>query len=139
METRACQNCAKDFVIEVDDASFYEKIKSPAPTWCPECRLVRRFIFRNERYLYKRACELCKKDGLSTYGPNVTRKVFCPACWWSDMWDSSESGRDYDFSRPFFEQFKELQEKAAVQSLFVLHQTIINSDYNNLAGDLKEC
>ncbi len=139
MKDTTCQNCKNDFVIEVDDSSFYEKIKSPPPTWCPECRLIRRLSFRNERYLSKRPCELCKKDGLSIYGPSVERKVYCPACWWSDDWDSSESGVDYDFSKPFFEQFRELQKRAPVQSLFVLHQTIINSDYNNLAGDLKEC
>ena len=26
-ETRVCQNCHKDFVIESDDFAFYEKIK----------------------------------------------------------------------------------------------------------------
>ena len=29
-ETRNCQNCKKDFVIEPDDFSFYEKIKVPS-------------------------------------------------------------------------------------------------------------
>lgn len=134
-----CQNCKKDFTIEVDDSSFYEKIKSPAPTWCPECRLVRRLSFRNERYLYKCTCELCKKDILSVYNPSVKRKIFCSACWWSDNWDAEESAQEYDFSKPFFQQFKELSEKAAVQSLFLHYQTIVNSDYNNLAGYLKEC
>ena len=138
-ETHICQSCKKDFLIEIDDLSFYEKIKSPAPSWCPECRLIRRLSFRNERYLYKRPCELCKKDGLSMYNPGVKRKIFCPACWWSDNWDAHESAQEYDFSKPFFEQFKELSEKAPVQSLFLSYQNIVNSDYNNLAGYLKEC
>jgi RNA polymerase subunit RPABC4/transcription elongation factor Spt4 len=38
METKNCQNCKKDFNIEPDDFSFYEKMKVPVPTWCPECR-----------------------------------------------------------------------------------------------------
>ena len=139
MENRTCQNCKKDFVIEPDDFGFYEKIKVPPPTWCPECRLIRRLSFRNERYLYKSTCELCKKEVLSVYGSNVKRKVFCPECWWSDNWDQLESGVDYDFSKPFFEQLKELQKKAAVQSVFILYQTIVNSNYNNLAGYLKNC
>ena len=42
-ETRNCQNCKKDFIIEPDDFSFYEKIKVPAPTFCPECRMVMSF------------------------------------------------------------------------------------------------
>lgn len=139
METKNCKNCAKDFVVDVDDFSFYTKMNVPAPTWCPECRLVRRLSFRNERYLYRNKCGLCMKDTLSVYGPHVKRKIFCPACWWSDNWDPSESGVDYDFSKPFFQQLKELAENAPVQSLFLHYQTIVNSDYNNLAGYLKEC
>ena len=51
-EIKVCQNCKKDFTIEPDDFAFYEKIKVPAPTFCPECRLQRRLAFRNERALY---------------------------------------------------------------------------------------
>ena len=47
MEKRTCQNCKKDFTIKSEDFSFYEKIKVPAPTWCPECRMIRRINFRN--------------------------------------------------------------------------------------------
>jgi len=43
-ETKNCQNCKKDFTIEQDDFSFYEKIKVPPPTFCPECRYKRRII-----------------------------------------------------------------------------------------------
>ena len=138
-ETKICKNCKKDFVIEPDDFGFYEKMKVLPPTWCPECRLIRRLSFRNERYLYKRTCELCKKEVLSVYEPSVKRKVFCPACWWSDNWEQFESGREYDFSRPFFEQFQKLQETAPMQSLFLHYQTIVDSNYNNLAGYLKNC
>ena len=38
-ETRNCQNCKKDFLIEGDDFSFYKKLGVPSPTWCPDCRL----------------------------------------------------------------------------------------------------
>lgn len=61
-ETKNCQNCKKDFIIESDDFSFYEKIQVPPPTFCPECRLVRRLVTRNERTLYKRKCDLCEEE-----------------------------------------------------------------------------
>jgi len=61
-ETKNCQNCKKDFVIEPDDFAFYEKIKVPPPTFCPECRLMRRYAWRNERVLYRRNCDLCEKS-----------------------------------------------------------------------------
>ena len=30
------QNCKKEFTIEPEDFNFYEKIKVPAPTFCPK-------------------------------------------------------------------------------------------------------
>ena len=65
-ENRICQNCKKDFIIEPDDFGFYEKIKVPPPTFCPECRLKRRLYHYNKRALYKRLCAFCKKDKRSS-------------------------------------------------------------------------
>ena len=107
-QTKNCQNCKKDFTIEPDDFSFYEKIKVPAPTFCSLCRLKRRLIWRNERTLYKRPCDMCKESILAAYHPSSPYKVFCAKCWWSDKWDPKSFGKDYDFSKPFFEQFNEL-------------------------------
>ena len=42
-ETKTCQNCKQDFIIESEDFNFYEKIKVPAPTLCPECSNATRF------------------------------------------------------------------------------------------------
>src|SRR3989344_5361870 len=52
-ETKTCQNCKQNFQIEPEDFLFYEKMKVPPPTWCPECRLKRRMVWRNERNLYR--------------------------------------------------------------------------------------
>ncbi len=138
-ETKQCQNCKSDFVIEPDDFAFYEKIKVPAPTFCPDCRLQRRLAFFNLRTLYKRVCDLCKKEKISMYPPEAPYKVYCPRCWWSDNWDAYEYGRDYDFSRPFFEQFTDLQHQVPMLGLAVDAPTLFNSPYNNHAGHLKNC
>ena len=103
-ENRICQNCKKDFVIEPEDFNFYEKIKVPPPTWCPECRLIRRMILTNERTLYKRKCDLTGKDIFSMYPADVPYPVYETEAWYGDGWDPYQYGRDYDFSRPFFEQ-----------------------------------
>ena len=97
MENRNCQNCKKDFVIEQEDFNFYEKIKVPPPTFCPECRFIRRLCFKNERSLYKRECDLCHKKIISMYDENVTFPIYCPECWRSDKWDPMSYGLDYDF------------------------------------------
>src|SRR5256885_746105 len=101
-ETKQCQNCKQDFVIEPEDFDFYEKMKVPPPTFCPDCRLQRRTSVRNERSLYKTTCNLCGKSFVSMYSSDKPFKVYCKDCWYSDNWDVLSYGRDYDFSKPFF-------------------------------------
>lgn len=110
-ETKTCQNCKTSFVIEPDDFSFYEKIGVPPPTFCPQCRKQRRLSWRNDMNLYSRSCDLCKKSIISIYSTDKPFPVYCVKCWWSDKWDPKQYAQDYDPSRIFFEQFKELQSK----------------------------
>jgi len=138
-EIKQCQNCKKSFTIEPEDFVFYEKMKVPAPTWCPECRLQRRLSFLNFIYLYKRQCALCKGDFIASYHPDSPAVVYCPKCWWSDNWDPREFGQDYDFSRPFFEQFRELYQRTPVIGIAIDLNAAINCPYNNYAGSLKNC
>ena len=134
-EARNCQNCHKDFTIEPEDFLFYEKIKVPAPTFCPECRRQRRFCFRNERSLYKRKCDLCKKEGISMYSIEVPFPVYCHECWWSDKWDSSKYGLVYNFSNSFFKQFQNLLNQVPRLGLFLRNS--IHSPYANMIGESK--
>src|SRR3989344_9218633 len=101
-ETKICQNCKNSFVIEPEDFLFYEKIKVPPPTWCPECRLKRRLIWRNEVIFYRRKCDATGKEIFSMFAPEAPVRAYDRDYWWSDKWDATEYGRDYDFSRPFF-------------------------------------
>jgi len=107
-ETKTCQNCHQEFCIEPEDFNFYERIRVPAPTWCPECRMKRRMTFRSEHSLFKRKCDLCGKEIIAMYHPEAEVIVYCYDCWWSDKWDAADYGREYDFSKPFFEQFGRL-------------------------------
>lgn len=138
-ETRNCQNCKHDFIIEPDDFSFYEKIKVPPPTFCPNCRMQRRFMFRNERTLYKGICTLCKQSMISIFNPESLYKVFCSKCWWGDSWDCGDYYLDYDPNKNFFEQMKELQLKAPFMDKVVSYLKLVNSDYINHASTCKNC
>ncbi len=120
-QARQCQNCKKDFTIESEDFSFYEKIKVPPPTFCPECRSQRRLAWRNDTCLYNKICGLCKKSVVTIYSKESGINVYCNKCWWGDSWDPVVYGKDYDFSRSFFEQFKEL-------ILKVPHLALVNDD-----------
>ncbi len=117
-ETKQCKNCKNQFVIEPDDFGFYEKIKVPPPTFCPECRLQRRLAWRNDLCFYNCDCDLCGKSIVSLYHQEKPFTVYCNKCWWSDKWDPKNYGREIDFSRPFFEQFRELQDEVPLLALF---------------------
>src|SRR3989344_3418110 len=134
-ETKNCQNCKKDFVTESEDFNFYEKIKVPPPTWCPNCRQLRRYAWRNERTLYRRNCDLCQKSTVTIYSPNKPYKVYCNECWWGDGWDHASYGREFDFTRPFFDQFAELQHD--VPRMALLNKNSVNSEYTNHSSDNK--
>src|SRR5258708_32792 len=134
-EIRVCQNCKNDFTIESDDFGFYQKIKVPPPTFCQWCRLLRRLTWRNERSLYKRGCDLCKKNIIAMYSTSVLFPVYCRECWYGDGWDPTSYSRDYDFSRPFFEQYKEFSN--TVPRLALWQRNVLNSDYSNMTGESK--
>ena len=136
METKSCQNCKQNFTIETGDFDFYNKIKVPPPAFCPECRLIRRLVFRNERALYKRKCALCSKDEILIFSPESPFIPYCFSCWWSEGWNAMDFGRDYDFSRPFFDQFKELM-LAVPRPGKIQQGNVVNSFYTNRTSDIK--
>jgi len=138
METRTCQNCKSEFVIDQEDFNFYEKIKVPPPTFCPECRTVRRLCWRNEMSLFHRKCGAPghEENLISFYPPEEKLKVYDLKYWWGDGWDPMSYGREYDFSKPFFEQWKNFRNNFPLQSMSNSNQ--VNSDYCNIATDSKD-
>ncbi|MFA6353653.1 MAG: hypothetical protein WCW93_01855 [Candidatus Paceibacterota bacterium] len=138
-EIRNCPNCHKDFTIESEDFNFYEKIKVLAPTWCPECRMIRRMACQNCWSLFYRNCDKCGKRTLSMYPPSQKITVYCQPCWWADDWDGTEFAMDYKSDRPFLEQLKELSEKTPYPALETGYLTLKNCDYSNSIGYSKNC
>ncbi len=134
-EKRTCQNCNGSFSVETDDVAFYDKLGTPPPTFCPSCRMKRRFAWRNERHLYRRKDDMDGKEIFSGLPPQVPLTVYSRDNWWSDKWDPLSYGRDYDFSRPFFEQFKELLYTVPWSARSILN--IVNSEYIDQAGNCK--
>ena len=134
-ETRTCQNCKQNFAIEPEDFKFYDKIKVPPPTFCPACRAQRRLAFRNERSLYNRTCDLCKKDIIAVYHKSVSFPVYCQTCWYSDNWNPSDYAMDYNFSENFFSQFRTLINKVLRLALF--GENNLNSPYTNYTWNSK--
>ncbi len=137
-ETRSCQNCKSRFIIEPEDFAFYEKIKVPPPTWCPPCRNMRRMAWREEGHsLYKDTCKLCGKNIITIHAPGGPFTIYCRECFNSDKWDPLSYGKDYDFDKPFFTQYRELLE--AVPRPMLTGVNIISSEFSHGCKGVKNC
>ncbi len=136
-QTKNCQDCKKDFTIRTEDQIFYSQMNVPFPNFCPDCRMMHRLVFRNERTFYKRPCDLCKTDMITVYSPESPYTVYCHTCWWSDNWDPKSFGREYDFFKSFFDQYKELQHSVPRMSLMAFNN--VRSEYTNGSAENKDC
>ncbi len=135
-ETRNCKNCSTQFTIEPDDFSFYEKIKVPPPTWCPECRFRRRIIWRNERKLFRGKSALTGQN-LFTLFPPEAGYILYKNDEWRGGYDPLAYGQEVDFSRPFLTQLFELDKKVPKPAGSAAR--MVNSEYSDNASDLKNC
>lgn len=146
LETKVCKHCQASFLITDKDLELLAKVSPsfngvkyyiPAPSHCPACRHVRRLAFRNERSLYRGTSDLSGKEFLSMYRPESGYTVYEQSEWWWDSWNPLDYGRDFDFSRSFFEQFAELM--CVVPRPNMLTTWLDNSTYTNYSSYLNNC
>lgn len=136
---QACQNCRQNFTIDENDAIFYAKMEVPHPTWCPDCRMMRRLSFVNAWSISFRNCDKCGIKTMSAFRPDFPGIVYCQQCWWGDTWDGTEYAMEYNPNRNFLEQWKELQMKTPQCALETTYLNLKNSEYCNSVGFLKNC
>ena len=79
-EKQNCKACGKDFLIIAPEQTFYKRKGLARPENCPSCRQKRRLSLRNERVLYKRICDKCKKEIISTYKADSPYQIYCQEC-----------------------------------------------------------
>jgi hypothetical protein len=146
-ETRVCSVSGENFPVYASDLAFYERVTPiwdskrfdlPAPVLSPDERERQRIGWRNERKLSRRTCDLTGKSIVSMYSPDKSLKVYAVDAWQSDAWDPLSFGRDFDFSRPFFEQFVELWRDVPHMALANPRPEYLeNSEYNNYLDGAK--
>jgi hypothetical protein len=136
------------FEISQADIDLYEKLGPtingrkyplPLPTLSPLERLRRRWAFRNEHALYSNTCSKTKKPVIAMFPPSLPITIYNQRDWWDKSWDGTEYGRDFDFSRSFFEQFAELLRSVPHPNLLNDALSNENSDYVNCTIELKNC
>ncbi|PIZ71903.1 hypothetical protein COY07_04090 [Candidatus Peregrinibacteria bacterium CG_4_10_14_0_2_um_filter_43_11] len=115
-----------------------KKYGLPEPDLDLQCDLQNRWSFRNHYTFYKRKSSLSGQEIISIYSPDKTDVVYRHDEWWSDAWDATDYGREFDFNRPFFEQFGELF-KVVPKIALVQDGTSENCDYTNFGHQNKNC
>jgi len=96
--------------------------------------MIRRFAWRNERHLFRRKDSEGKTQFCGLH-EEIPATVYDLDFWNSDGWDPMAYGRDYDFSRPFFEQFKEFLYAVPWPAKSIVR--MVNSEYCDQNSDAK--
>jgi len=146
---KTCNQCKSQFEITDDDKEFFDRVSPifggkkypiPEPTLCPDCRQQRRLAFVNESKLYYCKCDLTGKQIISIYHPDSPFKVYNQKDWNGQKgWDPLDYGRDFDFNRPFFDQFNDLLHDVPHPSLATNYELNQNSEFTNYSGSVKDC
>ena len=136
---KTCKNCQKNFEVTPEDSAFCKNMEVPEPTWCPNCIRFQHFIQINQLNLFKRTCDATGKTIITHSPPESPQKIYDIDYWMSDAFDATEFGRDYDFNRPFFEQWQDLNLEVPQKALIGMQNVDENSAYTNYAGFNKNC
>lgn len=145
-----CKTCNQSFEITAAEKDFLSRMAwkfggqtvfPAAPVKCPQCRLQSRVAYRNEKNLYRNTSAKSGKDVISIYAKEPlwgeSYAVYTQEEWQADDFDPLEWGRDFDFSRPFFDQFAELLK--AVPRMAIVTLANENCDYTSGTAYSKNC
>lgn len=132
-----CTKCDSQFEQSGKEVEIYKKFDAVLPTICPNCRHKRHLIFRNERNVFYNKSHKTGKTIISMIPPTSPFKVIDQDEWWDDSFDAGVYARDYDFNKPFFEQYKELQKEVPRWSRIFVNCE--NSEFTNNCAQVKDC
>ena len=138
MKNNACTHCHTEFEITPQDTLLMSILGISTLHTCSHCNFIERMIWRNERSFFN-SINSARPDEkiISIYHPQSDVVVYDQKSWWGDSWDAKNYGKDIDFSKPFFEQWKELFYSVPFPNL--LNWNSVNSEYCNCTGNSKNC
>ncbi len=121
----------------MNEQGISNKFGVPVSKTSPKERIRELMAMRNEWKLYRRKCDATGKDIISAYAADAPFTIYKNDIWWGDTWDATQYGRDFDFTRPFFEQFAELQKVVPREGTSVFNSE--NCDYNGHVRNSRNC
>lgn len=134
-----CLFTGHSFEISSAEEEFCRKNDIPFPVLSRRERFKEMLVFRNRPHLHTTTCGYSNKPIFSCIPPEKGFQVYDVEIWQSDKWDALQYGVDYDFSRPFFEQYYELLKRVPIPNLSVISGLSENSDYTNGITGAKNC
>ncbi len=135
--SKICVDCEQEFEINSGDLVLYKKVNLKLPEQCFECGHKHRFAFSIFGKFRKGVSDLTGKNLITVLPDNPRYPIYKAHEWWSDGWDPMVFGQDYDSSRSFFDQLKELQEK--VPRPHQVGENNVNCDWCDDVWESKNC
>jgi len=108
---KTCSYCNTVFEITDKEKVMYEKIDLVIPDICVQCRWKQHMAFWPFGKFRTGTSDLSGERLITVLPENARYPIYTSKEWWGDDWDAMDYGQDYDSSRSFFDQLKELQEK----------------------------
>ncbi|KKQ70652.1 MAG: hypothetical protein UT33_C0014G0021 [Candidatus Peregrinibacteria bacterium GW2011_GWC2_39_14] len=131
-----CVQCKENFDHIPAEIEAYKMFDAVLSDSCPDCRHRRHLIFRNERNLFNTKSFLSGKNIISLYPKTTKHRIIDSEEWWSDRFDATMYGHEFDFNRPFFDQIKELKKEVPRWSKICLN--VENSEFSNNSANVKD-
>ncbi|PID70080.1 hypothetical protein CSB37_03660 [bacterium DOLZORAL124_38_8] len=120
-----------DESVSISEEKIPQELLVGLPTLCPAERQRRRLMFFNIHNLYK------NNTLISPHAPEYKLNVISKNDFLNEKDSGLNYGRNFDFSRPFFEQFKELQIVSPRWDRMSLNAE--NSNWTTNSISLKNC
>ena len=136
-QIKNCQNCKHDFTTEIEDFLSLERFEINDLNECTRCIWQRMAAFWVFGVFRKGKSALSGKTIITTFSDKVRFPIYAHDEWASDAWDPLSYGQEYDFARPFFEQFGELQSKVPHPHRSGIKNT--NSEWCDDVWESKDC
>lgn len=80
-EVLACTSCKKNYRITSNELKFYRCLSLPIPTFCANCRHLRRLKSKNPKNFWERKCAKCGKNIMTTFPPESKCPIYCEECY----------------------------------------------------------
>ncbi len=137
MQDLFCSLTGRQFSIAPGEKDLLARFDLPLPRTSPFERWLRMLSGSMPFNFSRIPCPVTGKQILTRWTERGAIRGADPDWFWSDECDNTIAGRDYDFSRPFFEQYMELARSCFAPSINRINCE--NSPYCNACVGLKDC